>query len=223
MPEKVDRITGSTAAGTLTGPVVDPVVETVCGTADETRALARALGTGLSGGDVVVLSGPLGAGKTTFVQGLALGLGVTAPVTSPTFVLARHQRPDPRGPRPDGPDLVHVDAYRLDGALELDDLDLDSDLDSSVVVVEWGEGLAERLSPVRVEVHLDRATGTVATAAVRTAAVRAVDATDDRATDDDALDDGGTGDEPRTVRVRLVGADPVRAERLSSVMRGVPC
>ena len=103
-----------------------------------------------------MLDGPLGAGKTTFVQGLALGLGVTAPVTSPTFVLARHQRPDPAGPRPDGPDLVHVDAYRLAGALELDDLDLDSDLDRAVVVVEWGEGLAERLSPSRVEVRLDR-------------------------------------------------------------------
>lgn len=131
-------------------------VRVLCRSAEETRALARRLGQRLHGGDVVVLTGDLGAGKTTFVQGLALGLGVTQPVTSPTFVLARHQRADPSGPRPGGPDLVHVDAYRLDGALELDDLDLDSDLDRSVVVVEWGRGLAERLSPRRVEVRIER-------------------------------------------------------------------
>ena len=180
-------------------------LDTVCGTAGATRALARVLGTLLVGGDVVVLAGPLGAGKTTFVQGLALGLGVTAPVTSPTFVLARHQRPDPDGPRPDGPDLVHVDAYRLDGPLELDDLDLDSDLDRSVVVVEWGEGLAERLSPTRVQVHLERATGTTP-----------------RPGGSAGPDDAGPGDEPRTVRVRLVGADRARAERLVSALRGAP-
>ena len=203
MPE-----TGTTGA-------LDTVCDTVCGTAGATRALARALGTLLVGGDVVVLAGPLGAGKTTFVQGLALGLGVTAPVTSPTFVLARHQRPDPDGPRPDGPDLVHVDAYRLDGPLELDDLDLDSDLDRSVVVVEWGEGLAERLSPTRVQVHLERATGT-------TPRPGGSVSPDDMSPDDVSPDDAGPGDEPRTVRVRLVGADPARAERLVSALRGAP-
>lgn len=178
----------------------DALVEVVCATADATRGLARALGTELVGGDVVVLDGPLGAGKTTFVQGLALGLGVTAAVTSPTFVLARHQLPDPSGPRPDGPELVHVDAYRLGGALELDDLDLDSDLDRAVVVVEWGEGLAERLSPARVQVRLDRAAGP------------ATDASD------------GTGDEPRAVSLRLVGLGAARAGRLAAVLReAVPC
>ncbi|MFC5380113.1 tRNA (adenosine(37)-N6)-threonylcarbamoyltransferase complex ATPase subunit type 1 TsaE [Aquipuribacter nitratireducens] len=121
--------------------------------------MGEALGRQLVGGDVVVLDGPLGAGKTTFTQGLARGLGVTAPVTSPTFVLARHQRPDPAGPRPDGPWLVHVDAYRVGGALEWDDLDLDSDVDRSVVVVEWGHGLAERLADRWVAVRLTRAAG----------------------------------------------------------------
>ena len=201
MPEAgTHRTCEQGADGSSTG-----ALETVCGTAGATRALARVLGTQLVGGDVVVLTGPLGAGKTTFVQGLALGLGVTAPVTSPTFVLARHQRPDPDGPRPDGPDLVHVDAYRLAGPLELDDLDLDSDLDRSVVVVEWGEGLAERLSPTRVQVQLDRATGATP-----------------RPGPGAGPGDEGPGDEPRTVRVRLVGADRVRTERLTTVLRGTP-
>ncbi|MFC6851301.1 tRNA (adenosine(37)-N6)-threonylcarbamoyltransferase complex ATPase subunit type 1 TsaE [Aquipuribacter hungaricus] len=195
-------------AGSPTDP---PTVR--CATADATRALARALGAELVGGDVVVLTGPLGAGKTTFVQGLALGLGVTAPVTSPTFVLARHQRPDAAGPRPDGPNLVHVDAYRLAGALELDDLDLDSDLDRSVVVVEWGEGLAERLSPARLQVHLDRepaaAGGTAAAGGA--AALAGADA-----------EEASPGDEPRTVRVEPVGLEAARTARVLAAVRGVP-
>jgi tRNA threonylcarbamoyladenosine biosynthesis protein TsaE len=130
-----------------------------CAGPRDTAAVGEALGRRLHGGDVVVLDGPLGAGKTTFTQGLARGLGVTAPVTSPTFVLARHQRPDPAGPRPDGPVLVHVDAYRVAGGVEWDDLDLDSDLDRAVVVVEWGEGLAERLAPGWVRVRLERPEG----------------------------------------------------------------
>lgn len=170
----------------------DPVpLRVTCPSAAQTRALGQALGATLSGGDVVVLTGALGAGKTTFVQGLAVGLGVTAPVTSPTFVLARHQRPDPAGPRPDGPDLVHVDAYRLAGALELDDLDLDSDLDRAVVVVEWGEGLAERLSPRRVEVRIDRDV--------------TADLTADLTGELTALHED---DEPRVVHVAVVGGHP---------------
>ncbi|MGF1648348.1 MAG: tRNA (adenosine(37)-N6)-threonylcarbamoyltransferase complex ATPase subunit type 1 TsaE [Kineosporiaceae bacterium] len=118
-------------------------------TAEATRALGRALA-GLAGpGDVIVLNGPLGAGKTTLVQGLARGLGISEPATSPTFVLV-HEMTGGRLP------LVHVDAYRLGSALELDDLDLDADVDRSVVVVEWGEGLAERLSQSRLDVSLDR-------------------------------------------------------------------
>ena len=179
----------------------DPTaVRVLCSSAAHTRALGRALGTRLSGGDVVVLTGALGAGKTTFVQGLAVGLGVTAPVTSPTFVLARHQRPDPTGPRPDGPDLVHVDAYRLAGPLELDDLDLDSDLDRAVVVVEWGEGLAERLSPRRVEVRIDRDT--------RAAAALQAPTGEPGADDRGGRDELGEPDEPRAVDLAVVGGHP---------------
>jgi tRNA threonylcarbamoyladenosine biosynthesis protein TsaE len=118
-------------------------------TADATRALGRALARLAGPGDVVVLTGPLGAGKTTLVQGLARGLDIAEPATSPTFVLV-HEMTGGRLP------LVHVDAYRLGSALELDDLDLDADVARSVVVVEWGEGLADRLSESRLDVVLDR-------------------------------------------------------------------
>ena len=91
-----------------------------------------------------------GAGKTTLTQGLAEGLGVRGPITSPTFVIAR-VHPSLVG----GPALVHVDAYRLGGFAELDDLDLDADLDASVTIVEWGHGLAEDLSDDRLEVVLE--------------------------------------------------------------------
>lgn len=119
--------------------------------ADAMRALGRALAAQLGPGDLVVLSGELGAGKTTFTQGLGAGLGVRGDVTSPTFVIAR-VHPSLVG----GPDLVHVDAYRLGGLDELDDLDLDTSLDDAVTVVEWGEGLAEGLSESRLEVAIVR-------------------------------------------------------------------
>lgn len=119
--------------------------------AEDTRALGHRLGTVLEAGDLVVLSGDLGAGKTTFTQGLAEGLDVRGPITSPTFVIAR-VHPSLNG----GPDLVHVDAYRLGDAAELDDLDLDTDLDTAVTVVEWGTGLAEALNESRLEIHLAR-------------------------------------------------------------------
>lgn len=98
----------------------------------------------------MILSGDLGAGKTTFVQGMGAGLGVTDRVTSPTFVIARVY------PTPSGVDLVHVDAYRLGSTLELDDLDLDSDLDSAITVVEWGEGKVEQISSDRVVITIAR-------------------------------------------------------------------
>jgi len=101
-------------------------------------------------GDLVILSGNLGAGKTTFVQGMGSGLGVVEQITSPTFVIARAY------PTPAGSDLVHVDAYRLGSSLELDDLDLDSDLDSAITVVEWGEGKVEQLSEDRVVITITR-------------------------------------------------------------------
>ncbi|MGI5284171.1 tRNA (adenosine(37)-N6)-threonylcarbamoyltransferase complex ATPase subunit type 1 TsaE [Nonomuraea polychroma] len=118
------------------------------------RAYGARLAAFLRAGDLVVLSGPLGAGKTTLVQGLAEGLKVRGPITSPTFVIAR-VHPSLR----QGPPLVHADAYRLGGDLEVDDLDLDASLEDSVTVVEWGEGLVEGLSEDRLEVHIDREAG----------------------------------------------------------------
>jgi len=119
-------------------------------TADAMRDLGRRLASELHAGDLLVLSGPLGAGKTTLVQGIGDGLGVRGPITSPTFVIAR-VHPSLRG----GPALVHADAYRLGGVAEIDDLDLDASTDSSVTVVEWGEGLAEGLSEDRLEVAIE--------------------------------------------------------------------
>lgn len=115
------------------------------------RALGRGIAAELRAGDLLILSGPLGAGKTTLTQGLAQGLNVRGPVTSPTFAIAR-THPGLGG----GPALVHADAYRLGGPDELEDLDLDLDLAESVVVVEWGEGLAEGLSEDRLEIAIDR-------------------------------------------------------------------
>ena len=131
----------------------------VLATVEETLALGESLGSGLRAGDVVVLSGPLGAGKTMLAKGIARAMDVEGPVTSPTYVLARVHRPRRAG----APTMVHVDVYRLldhaaaDLLAELDSLDLDTDLDDAVVVVEWGEGLAERLSDRHLDVRLDRA------------------------------------------------------------------
>lgn len=119
---------------------------------DDTTALGRALAAVLRAGDVVLLTGELGAGKTTLTQGLGDGLGVRGPITSPTFVIAR-VHPSLGG----GPALVHVDAYRLGDAVELEDLDLDASLSSAVTVVEWGRGLAEELADSYLEVELARA------------------------------------------------------------------
>jgi tRNA threonylcarbamoyladenosine biosynthesis protein TsaE len=123
--------------------------EVVLRTAEETRAWGERLGRLLRAGDLVVLTGDLGAGKTTLTQGIAEGLGVRGPVTSPTFVIAR-VHPSLVG----GPALVHVDAYRLGGFAELDDLDLDTSIEDSVTIVEWGHGLAEGLAEDRLEVTL---------------------------------------------------------------------
>lgn len=122
--------------------------------AEHSREFGAQLGRFLRAGDVVVLTGEVGAGKTTFTQGIAAGLGVRGPITSPTFVLAR-KHPSLVG----GPELVHVDAYRIDGTLDLEDLDLDADLAASVVVIEWGRGLADDLAANRVEVTLRRPIG----------------------------------------------------------------
>ncbi|MHC5259705.1 tRNA (adenosine(37)-N6)-threonylcarbamoyltransferase complex ATPase subunit type 1 TsaE [Streptomyces sp. UC4497] len=122
---------------------------------DEMRELGLALAKQLRPGDLVMLTGELGAGKTTLTRGLGAGMGVRGAVTSPTFVIARVHPP-----LGDGPALVHVDAYRLGGGLdEMEDLDLDVSLPDSVVVVEWGDGKVEELSDDRLHVIIDRATG----------------------------------------------------------------
>lgn len=129
----------------------------------DTEAFGRRLGAELGPGDLVVLDGPLGAGKTLLVRGIAAGLGIEGPITSPTFVIAREHAAGARGIP-----LVHVDAYRLGGAEphsaeltgELDALDLDTDLEAAVVVVEWGHGVVEHLAERHLLVRLRRATGT---------------------------------------------------------------
>lgn len=121
-------------------------------TAEDMRSLGERVGRSLVAGDLVLLNGELGAGKTTLTQGIGEGLQVRAGVTSPTFVIAR-VHPSLVA----GPDLVHVDAYRLGGVDELDDLDLDTSLDSAVTVVEWGAGVAEDLAEARLDVTIARA------------------------------------------------------------------
>ncbi|MEX5294126.1 tRNA (adenosine(37)-N6)-threonylcarbamoyltransferase complex ATPase subunit type 1 TsaE [Kocuria sp. CPCC 205268] len=125
-----------------------------------TQALAERLGRQLRAGDLLVLTGELGAGKTTFTQGLGRGLGVREGIISPTFVLVRRHPSLPDGPRPGGPDLVHVDAYRLGSAAEVDDIDLEDTVDTAVTVVEWGAGKVEHLAESRLEIVLERAVGT---------------------------------------------------------------
>jgi tRNA threonylcarbamoyladenosine biosynthesis protein TsaE len=131
---------------------------TLLSTVDDTREFGRRLGRLLRAGDLVVLTGPLGAGKTALVQGIGAGLAVRGDVTSPTFVIARVHRPDPeRGGRVP---LVHADAYRLGAATdpraEIDDLDLDASIEDSVTVVEWGEGVVEQLGDAHLRVRIDR-------------------------------------------------------------------
>jgi tRNA threonylcarbamoyladenosine biosynthesis protein TsaE len=133
-----------------------------CERVEDTVALGSRLARQLRAGDVVVLSGPLGAGKTVLAKGIAAAMDVDGPVTSPTYVLARVHPPR----RPGAPAMIHVDLYRLLGPPnhghradllgELDSLDLDTDLEDAVVVVEWGEGLAERLSERHLDIRLER-------------------------------------------------------------------
>lgn len=135
-----------------------------CDTAEDTKAFGERLGAALEAGDVVILDGPLGAGKTTLTQGIARGMGVKGRVTSPTFIIAREHKASISG----RPALVHVDAYRLldsvggTGAVdplgELDALDLDTELTDSVVVAEWGGGLVEQIASRYLLVELDRET-----------------------------------------------------------------
>ena len=158
------------------GPVAD---------AETMEALGRRLGGLLRAGDLVVLTGPLGAGKTTLTRGIGEGLQVRGQVASPTFVLARTH------PSATGAPLVHVDAYRLGGAAELDDLDLD--YEGSVVVVEWGAGLLDGVSESWLDVVIERPTGAGAAAA------------DPSSDPDSDADPDATVDEPRHVTITMHG------------------
>jgi tRNA threonylcarbamoyladenosine biosynthesis protein TsaE len=130
------------------------IVDVEIPTPQDMRGLGERLARILRPGDLVVLDGPLGAGKTTLAQGIGAGLGVRGDVTSPTFVIAR-VHPS----LADGPLLVHADAYRVEGALEIDDLDLDASVADSVTVVEWGKGLVEGLAADRIDIEISRTTG----------------------------------------------------------------
>ncbi|WP_374227642.1 tRNA (adenosine(37)-N6)-threonylcarbamoyltransferase complex ATPase subunit type 1 TsaE [Streptomyces sp. CJ_13] len=145
-PQEVPRSRATDAAAQALVTVDSP---------DSMRELGRRIAGLLRPGDLVLLTGELGAGKTTLTRGLGEGLGVRGAVTSPTFVIARVHPP-----LGDGPPLVHVDAYRLGGGLdEMEDLDLDVSLPESVVVVEWGDGKVEELSDDRLHVVIARAVG----------------------------------------------------------------
>jgi hydrolase, P-loop family len=133
-------------------PIASYAVDT--SDADQTRALGEALGRVLAAGDLVMLSGGLGAGKTTLTQGIGIGMGVRGRVASPTFIVAR-VHPALGG----GPDLIHADAYRITDLNDLETLDLDSSLDEAVTVVEWGEGKTEAMSEERLAIEVRRRRG----------------------------------------------------------------
>ena len=156
------------------------------------QQLGGALAAVVRAGDLIILTGELGAGKTTLTRGLGAGLGVRGEVSSPTFVIAR-EHPALAG----GPALVHVDAYRLGSIAELDDLDLDTSVGDAVTVVEWGAGLAEGLAENRLEVLIGRAHGGTEVGDVGAEGPEPKGSLSDVTTD--LLD----GDEPR--RVELIG------------------
>lgn len=160
----------------------------------------------LRAGDVLVLTGPLGAGKTTLARGLGEALGVRGPVTSPTFVLAR-THPSLIG----GPPLIHVDAYRLRDALELEDLDLD--LAASVTVIEWGRALIGDLADSWLDVELERPRATAASGGSDAAGGPAAVPGPDGSEPEHEL----SAEEPRTVRLRPVGERWVNEPRLSEL------
>ncbi|MFE4829023.1 tRNA (adenosine(37)-N6)-threonylcarbamoyltransferase complex ATPase subunit type 1 TsaE [Streptomyces sp. NPDC056672] len=160
-PTETAALPGTTAAHPGTADALPETTDALPGTTvavdspERMRELGRGLATLLRPGDLVMLTGELGAGKTTLARGLGEGLGVRGAVTSPTFVIAR-VHPSLVG----GPALVHVDAYRLGGGLdEMEDLDLDVSLPDSVVVVEWGDGKVEELSDARLHVVIHRVVG----------------------------------------------------------------
>lgn len=194
----------SSAPRSQSGPAVRITVRT----ADRMRELGRRLARLLAPGDLVLLSGELGAGKTTLTRGLGEGLDVRGAVTSPTFVIAR-VHPSLSG----GPALVHVDAYRLGGGLdEMEDLDLDVSLPESVVVVEWGEGKVEELSDARLQVEISRAVG---------GAYEAGDGSEgSKGSEGEAADGDDAGDDVREVTVTGIGPRWAREDLAVLGVRG---
>ena len=178
-----------------------PGITVATSDADETRALGARLARLLRAGDLVMLSGGLGAGKTTLAQGIGAALEVRGRVSSPTFIIAR-VHPALAG----GPDLIHVDAYRITSLEEIDALDLDSSLDRSVTLVEWGEEKVEALSPDRLEIQVRRPHG-----AVRDGVRKPDDVTIGSessggvVTEDPVVDLGEVDDGSRTITVRALG------------------
>ncbi|HHX46584.1 MAG TPA: tRNA (adenosine(37)-N6)-threonylcarbamoyltransferase complex ATPase subunit type 1 TsaE [Brevibacterium sp.] len=168
---------------------------------EQMRTFAAALAEHLRAGDLLILTGNLGAGKTTFTQSLGKALDVAGRITSPTFVIAREHLS-----RTGGPALVHVDAYRLADGEELEDLDLDSELDESITVVEWGAGMAEQLSSDHLDITI--------TPVWDEAAESTEDDESVGADDEDELED-----ERRTVDLTGHGAD--WAERLPKVQGAI--
>ena len=165
---------------------------------EQMRTFAAALADHLCAGDLLILTGNLGAGKTTFTQSLGKALDVTGRITSPTFVIAREHLS-----RTGGPALVHVDAYRLADGEELEDLDLDSELDESITVVEWGAGMAEQLSSDHLDITITPVGDVDARVAGDAGGDELVSADDElvSADDEDALED-----ERRTVDITGHGA-----------------
>ena len=178
-----------------------PGITVATGDADETRALGTRLARLLRAGDLVMLSGGLGAGKTTLAQGIGAALQVRGRVSSPTFIIARvHPALS------DGPDLIHVDAYRITSLEEIDALDLDSSLDRSVILVEWGEEKVEALSPDRLEIQVRRPHGAVRDGVRRPDDVAiGSESSGGAVTEDPVVDLGEVDDGSRTITVRALG------------------
>ena len=188
-------------SGALHTPEAVPEITVATGDADETRGLGARLARLLRAGDLVMLSGGLGAGKTTLAQGIGAALGVRGRVSSPTFIIARVH-----SSLADGPDLIHVDAYRITSLEEIDALDLDSSLDRAVTLVEWGEEKVEALSPDRLEIQVLRPHGAVRSEHPQPDDARAgAESPAGSVAGEPVVDLGEVDDGNRTIIVRAVG------------------